>query len=128
MIHDSFRRNVVDRDDLIGFMVEKGILLGDGKGDALFHALDRVWKYLGLHGQMLNNAGPDAIGQALSQGALVLMELGGAGHVIVVDAIGEDDHGLTITIRDPERDGVKTIHRPAMMLMRPTGRIWVVHS
>jgi len=127
MIYDSFNRANLDRDDLIRLMVDRGVLLNDGRGPALFHALDGIFIRLGMRARIRNDAGPDAIAEELRAGNLVMMELGGAGHVIVVDDIGVDDEEqMVITIRDPQRGESRQIHKPAMKLMRPTGRICVV--
>ena len=122
MIAESLR---VPREmnEILDFAIEKGIYRPGHM--ALFHALDKIFKWLGLRSRMLEDKSLQDVAAEVQSGAIVLME--SRSHVIVIDRARPTAAGLVFDIRDPAMTRSESVPLNDYRL-KGTGRIWSVRK
>jgi ABC-type bacteriocin/lantibiotic exporter with double-glycine peptidase domain len=108
-----------DLDQITEFMTTKGIYASGQM--ALFHALDRVFEWLGLTCKMKENVSLKDIPDLLRPDLLILLEA--KAHVIVIYAVNGDG---TWVIGDPAMGKVEMSVDRTDYRLKGTGRVWCV--
>ncbi len=101
------------------YMTERGIY--NPGSQSLFHALDYVFKWMGLNCKMLVNVGPKDIAKTVGKNSLVVLEA--SNHVIVIFRENVDG---TLVIGDPAMHKVETNVPANDYRLKGTGRIWEI--
>lgn len=127
MVAEGLTGVPVDRDDLLGYLDERVMVISEiKKGGIPFHTLPKVLdEYFRLPFANRTAKGPEELAKLLTGGCAVMLEV--KEHVIVVDAVSGTEGNRSFSIRDPAHGDIENVGQDDPRL-KGTGRVLVVHG